>query len=250
MLAIGCRVGECLALGWTEVDLDAATADICWRLVRRTGIGLLRVPSTKSGKQGDRIVPLPEWAVDMLRERRAAIGPGVEPVFPDSLGGWRDPNNVRRVWREVRDQLAMDGLVTHTVRKTVASFLDDANVNHPEDQRPARALAGEHDAGSLPRASPHGPSDRRCAGRHHPWSGFARVFERCPKSVPANGQQISREALTWEREPAPGFEPGTARLQVGCAASCAMPAGDAPAVRRASGARVAPPYVPPPNPPF
>ena len=30
----------------------------------------------------------------------------------------------------------------------------------------------------------------------------------------------------WQtREPAPGFEPGTARLQVGCAASCAMPAG-------------------------
>jgi integrase len=64
----------------------------------------------------------------MLRERRAVIGPGVEPVFPDSLGGWRDPNNVCRVWREVRDQLAMDGLVTHTLRKTVASFLDDANV--------------------------------------------------------------------------------------------------------------------------
>lgn len=128
MLATGCRIGECLALGWTEVDLDAATADICWRLVRRTSVGLLRLPSTKSGKRGDRIVPLPEWAVDMLRERRAAIGAGVQPVFPDSLGGWRDPNNVRRVWREVRDQLAMDGPVSHTLRKTVASFLDDANV--------------------------------------------------------------------------------------------------------------------------
>jgi integrase len=55
--------------------------------VRRKGKGPFRLPSTKSGKRGERVVPLPEWAVDMLRERRGTIGPGVEPVFPDSLGG-------------------------------------------------------------------------------------------------------------------------------------------------------------------
>lgn len=75
------------------------------------------------------MIPLPDWAVDMLRHRRAAIGEGVEAVFPDSLGGWRDPSNVRRVWRAVRDTAEMDGLVSHTLRKTVASYLDDANVS-------------------------------------------------------------------------------------------------------------------------
>jgi integrase len=65
----------------------------------------------------------------MLRQRRAAIGAGVEPVFPDSLGGWRDPANVRRVWRELRDELEMTGLVSHHTRKTVATFLDDAQVS-------------------------------------------------------------------------------------------------------------------------
>jgi integrase len=65
----------------------------------------------------------------MLKRRRLAIGSGVEPVFPDSLGGWRDPSNVRRVWREVRDELEMDGLVSHMLRKTVASFLDDSLVS-------------------------------------------------------------------------------------------------------------------------
>jgi integrase len=129
MLATGCRVGETLAIGWSEVDLDAATVDVCWRLVRRKGHGLLRLPSTKSGRKGERLVPLPNWAVDMLRERRERIGDGVEPVFPDSLGGWRDPSNVRRVWREVRNDVEMDGLVTHMLRKTVASFLDDADVS-------------------------------------------------------------------------------------------------------------------------
>lgn len=129
MLATGCRVGECLAIGWTEIDLDAATVDVRWRLVRRTGVGLLRLPSTKTGRRGERLIPLPSWAVAMLRQRRLAIGTGVEAVFPDSLGGWRDPSNLRRVWREVRETLELDGLVTHTLRKTVASFLDDADVS-------------------------------------------------------------------------------------------------------------------------
>lgn len=129
MLATGCRIGECLAIGWTEVDLGEATVDVCWRLVRRTGVGLLRLPSTKSGTKGERLVPLPSWAVTMLKRRRLATGPGVEPIFPDSLGGWRDPSNVRKVWRQVRDELEMDGLVSHHLRKTVASFLDDSNIS-------------------------------------------------------------------------------------------------------------------------
>jgi integrase len=128
MLATGCRIGECLAIGWTEIDLDQATVDVCWRLVRQTGVGLLRLPSTKSGKSGERLIPLPSWAVTMLKRRRLAIASEVQAVFPDSLGGWRDPSNVRRVWRQVRDEAQMDGLVSHMLRKTVASFLDDADV--------------------------------------------------------------------------------------------------------------------------
>jgi integrase len=33
------------------------------------------------------------------------------------------------LWREVRDELEMDGFVSHTLRKTVASFLYDADVS-------------------------------------------------------------------------------------------------------------------------
>jgi integrase len=128
MLATGCRIGECLAIGWDEVDLDEASVDVCWRLVRRTGVGLLRLPSTKTGHSGERLIPLPSWAMTMLKRRRLAIASGVQPVFPDSLGGWRDPSNVGRVWRQVRNDAGIEGLVSHTLRKTVASFLDDAAV--------------------------------------------------------------------------------------------------------------------------
>jgi integrase len=129
MLATGCRIGECLAIGWDEVDLDHAIVDVRWRLIRRTGVGLLRLPSTKSGQAGERVIPLPSWAMTMLKRRRLAIASDVQAVFPDSLGGWRDPSNVRRVWRQVRDEAQMEGLVSHMLRKTVASFLDDANVS-------------------------------------------------------------------------------------------------------------------------
>ena len=40
----------------------------------------------------------------------------VEPDFPSATGGWRDLSNVLRVWREVRDELQMEGLVSHSWR--------------------------------------------------------------------------------------------------------------------------------------
>jgi hypothetical protein len=49
-----------------EIDLEHGTVDVRWRLVRRMGIGLLRLPSTKSGKGGERVIPLRSWAVMML----------------------------------------------------------------------------------------------------------------------------------------------------------------------------------------
>jgi integrase len=87
MLATGCRIGECLRIGWDEVNLDEATVDVCWRLVRRTGVGLLRLPSTKTGQSGERLNPLLSWSMTILRRRRLAIASGVQPVLLDSLGG-------------------------------------------------------------------------------------------------------------------------------------------------------------------
>ncbi|MBN9100934.1 MAG: site-specific integrase [Pseudonocardia sp.] len=181
MLATGCRIGECLAIGWSEIDLDAAAVDVCWRLVRRTGVGLLRLPSTKSGRKGERLIPLPSWAVTMLKRRRLAIGPGVEPVFPDSLGAWRDPSNVRKVWRQVQTGAEMDGFVSHTLRKTVASFLDDAavstrkisdqlghsKVSMTQDRYLGRRLTDRETADVLENLFDEGPGD-----------------EKRPKSVP------------------------------------------------------------------
>lgn len=177
MLATGVRIGEALAVGWTEVDLDEGIADIRWRLVRRTGVGLLRLPSTKSGRKGERMVPLPSWAVTMLKRRRLAIGPGVEAVFPDSVGGWRDPANVRRVWRQVRDGAELDGLVSHP-SKDRREFPGRRGGVRPQDQRPARPREDQHDAGPVPRAQADRAADGGRVG-----GPIDESRNKCPKNV-------------------------------------------------------------------
>jgi integrase len=99
MLATGVRIGEALAVSWSEVDLDARSVEIDWKLVRINGEGLRRVPRVKD--DSDRTLPLPPLAVEMLHRRRPGTGP-YDPLFPDSAGGWRDPSNTSRDLRTAR----------------------------------------------------------------------------------------------------------------------------------------------------
>lgn len=62
MLATGVRIGEALAVSWSEVDLEARSVEIDWKLVRIKGEGLRRVPRVKD--DSDRTLPLPQFAVD------------------------------------------------------------------------------------------------------------------------------------------------------------------------------------------
>ncbi|TCO33075.1 phage integrase family protein [Kribbella steppae] len=63
----------------------------------------------------------------MLRRRFAA---GVKldwPVFPDSIGGFRHPNNTLRDLRKVRAEIeSLEWVKSHNFRKTLATLLDDA----------------------------------------------------------------------------------------------------------------------------
>lgn len=46
------------------------------------------------------------------------------PVFPDSLCGYRDRNNIEKDFRRVRVGTPFEWVVPHTYRKTVATLLD------------------------------------------------------------------------------------------------------------------------------
>jgi integrase len=124
MLATGVRIGEALAVLWCQVDWTAGTVEITSTLVRVRHEGLLR-KSTKS-RAGERVLALPSSAVAMLRRRFMTGARLDQPVFPDVLGGFRDPANVRRELREARGDGDFAWITSHTFRKTAATILDEA----------------------------------------------------------------------------------------------------------------------------
>ena len=127
MLCTGCRIGEALATVWSDVDLDAGTVQITSTLVRIRGEGLLR-KGTKT-TNAERTLPLPPSAVAMLRRRFMSGARLDQPLFPDVLGGFRDPANVRREIREARgDDEALAWITSHTFRRTAATILDEASL--------------------------------------------------------------------------------------------------------------------------
>ncbi|TDW74968.1 helix-turn-helix domain-containing protein [Kribbella pratensis] len=99
MLGTGVRIGESLAVLWSQVDVEAGTVEITHTIARLRGVGLIR-KATKS-KAGVRILHLPNWAVAVLRMRHAAGIRLDDPIFSDTHGGYRDPSNTRRALRDV-----------------------------------------------------------------------------------------------------------------------------------------------------
>jgi integrase len=124
MLATGVRIGEALAVLWSQVDFERGTVQITSTLIRVRGEGLLR-KKTKSSA-GERTLALPASAVAVLRRRFMTGARLDQPLFPDVLGGFRDPANVRRELREARGEDALAWITSHTFRKTAATILDEA----------------------------------------------------------------------------------------------------------------------------
>ncbi|TQS40046.1 site-specific integrase [Cryptosporangium phraense] len=130
MLAIGVRIGEALAVLWSEVDLNAGTVEITSMIIRVKEVGLLR-KDTKSSA-GQRTLRLPSWAVAMLERSSGGYVRMDRPVFPDSLDGFRDPSNTQRALREARGSDGFAWVTSHVLRKTAATILDEAGLSARE----------------------------------------------------------------------------------------------------------------------
>jgi integrase len=128
LIATGLRRSELLALRWSDFDAEAGTVTVTGKLVRVTGKGLARMDETKTA--AGRTLPLPRFAVDMLRARRAVPYIGEQSViFASTAGTLRDPNNFGKQWRTVRERLGVPGVTTHSFRKTVATLIDDEGLS-------------------------------------------------------------------------------------------------------------------------
>lgn len=100
MMATGERIGETLAVTWRDFSRETGEIDCSHQIQRVKGKGLVR-RRVKSAA-GDRIFGLPRWAIEMLVDRWV---PGTlldSPIFPDAIGGFRDPHNVQKAIRDAR----------------------------------------------------------------------------------------------------------------------------------------------------
>ena len=129
LAATGLRRSELLALRWEDVDLDGRVLSVTGSVVRLKGQGLVRQDRTKGGDE--RSVSLPQFAVDALHRRKGGRqGPNTAGViFPSSTGTLRDPDNFGKQWREVREELGLPDVSSHSFRKTVATLIDDSGLS-------------------------------------------------------------------------------------------------------------------------
>jgi integrase len=124
LLATGCRAGEVLGLAWEDVHLDAPEpwVEIRQQVVREPGNGLQLRPT----KEHDiRRLRLRGVVLEMLRERRAtATGP---MVFHTGKGNLLAPRNVARAWAATFKDSEWSWVTQKTLRKTVATLVDEAH---------------------------------------------------------------------------------------------------------------------------
>lgn len=107
--------------------MERATVEIGYKILRVKGAGLLRVRRTKSDA-GHRTLPLPLFAMRML-ERRQPGTTGDRPLFPDAIGGRRDPTNLSRGLREARRTGEFAWVTNHVFRQTCSTLLDEGDLS-------------------------------------------------------------------------------------------------------------------------
>lgn len=125
MLATGCRIGEALALRWSNVDLgDKPSVTINGTVIPARGQGLILQDHPKSSGSRQTFL-LPQFAVNMLLHRQVqqlAANP-YDVIFPSATGTLRDPSNFRKQWRRAREDLGFTWVTPHTFRKSVGTVL-------------------------------------------------------------------------------------------------------------------------------
>ena len=124
MLATGCRIGEALALRWSEIDLEKHVVYLTGTVVREQGVRLFRQDNTKGKKPRGHLVP--QFAVTMLERRAVEVPPGeLDLVFPSARGGLREVTTVDKQWRKFRERHPEWSWITpHTFRKSVGTAVE------------------------------------------------------------------------------------------------------------------------------
>ncbi|MEI2811892.1 MAG: tyrosine-type recombinase/integrase [Nocardioides sp.] len=114
MLATGARIGEVLALRWTDIDFGARVIDVNATIKTESGVGTYRKPLPRP-----RLVALPESAAMLLQSRRSTVPDNfLDAVFPTRNVTWQQVNNVERRWRQIRREAGLERVTPDAFRRT------------------------------------------------------------------------------------------------------------------------------------
>jgi len=137
-LFTGMRLGEVLALRWGRVDFDRKTITVAEAIECTKLHGIrFKAPKTTAGR---RVITLPDFLVDVLREHRKAqlelrlkLGLGKlqdgDLLFTDTDGEPLHPYHYGTLWSDYVERAGLPGLTFHCLRHSHASQLIDAGVD-------------------------------------------------------------------------------------------------------------------------
>lgn len=129
----GLRRGELLGLKWEDIDFKNKTITINGTLYRRKGEGLKYKPKTKTNSSDNRVIPIPDAIVEVLRKEKALQDKTREKlgnsynsenfVFINDKGKPIDPDYLTRKFRETVKTLNVKQINLHGLRHTAATLL-------------------------------------------------------------------------------------------------------------------------------
>lgn len=123
-IASGLRQGELLALQWENIDLKAKKLSVVHTLIELKDTLELGPPKSAKGR---RLVVLPDFAVDALREHRKQMLMEGHPgpwVFCNTEGNpLRKRNLVRRSYKPILRKAKLPDIRFHDLRHTAATLL-------------------------------------------------------------------------------------------------------------------------------
>jgi integrase len=121
--ATGERTGEALGTNWTDFDEKAKVLNMTGNIIQPRGKGVIRNDGKTDTSQ--RPIPLPDWCVAMLVERRtAAEGAKADltgPIFANNAGN--------HAWNPFLERAGYEWVTSRTFRRTVATLLDDGGIS-------------------------------------------------------------------------------------------------------------------------
>ncbi|MFA9414035.1 MULTISPECIES: tyrosine-type recombinase/integrase [unclassified Streptococcus] len=134
LLATGCRIGEALALEWSDIDLDVGTVSISKNLQEQGTV------STTKTRQGNRTISIDRKTALMLRLYKARQAKklkemgnqGIQVVFSTCLVPYPDVNRARERLKKDLEQLGIHGRSFHAFRHTHASLLLNAGIPYKD----------------------------------------------------------------------------------------------------------------------